>query len=922
MLKFNSFRAKRYLRSKFVEGKFLLASEASDLELEIIDLLRQNIKNEVGNVAIEDGWKVERLSASSILIKPGEAWFDGLPFNFRNGKDQLVIGLGTVPAGTSLASDPNGLGKVITFNDGATTPTNNYRIIVTAKEEVITSNEDRFLQNLNLTESTAQKIRLTYSINIIPDSFIEESPIPYRGESFTNTTVTNFPGLTDLQKPNFINKVIINPISSGNGEFIESRVLAGSEKIDGRDIDIVIRNDENLIPGSNNLVLPTSPSERSFFSHGKLIDSKGTEFHVIEIFPDTVTSQTVIRIDKEADQPNPEIVNGEPYTLYKRNVYVTDDVNGNPLGNLHWPIATVNWNQSTQITHESKVVDLRNSVKPNLDYQQLINAKFDLTLTKGGTLSYGVTDSSILSWGDDLELINPSGVIQTIAANDVTIPEGGSVVYELDVINGGALARGNMAVTTASGGTLLTLSGMPDLTDVRVGNVFRIANEIAIITNINNVSKNITVDTSISNIGAATIYKDVFGATLAPASHNNFVLAVRNDNKVYMDGGLELQSGEETELGDGITVALLGFIGSTGETDDSPNYASDVVITQGASLVATIGELDAQVASILSTLSTPIYDERVLYPAGLAAFTVITIPTNSRNAGIQEKYNVGSGELEIYVNQLFKFQGADWNSVDDENISFNFDLPNDAEVHFRKDSLGGSSGGGGGGTGNSWSDPVNSHIVPLANNVYDLGSSTNKFRDGYFSGKLTVDGLIDPTGIELVKQTVNPFSTGQAGIWLNDDEELIIERPNETTQNLSKKVEDLEDGVGINAFTRVLANNTGSTIPKGTPVYAPTAGNIAPADATNNNYARVIGITSEEILNGDTGKVAYGGFIENLILGLGLAHGDYLYLGLTPGSLTDQEPSLGVFPSGFNVIRIGIAEGDNLYLQIEHVGVL
>ena len=38
-LRFNTFRSQRYLRSKFVEGRFLLASEATDLELELIDLL-------------------------------------------------------------------------------------------------------------------------------------------------------------------------------------------------------------------------------------------------------------------------------------------------------------------------------------------------------------------------------------------------------------------------------------------------------------------------------------------------------------------------------------------------------------------------------------------------------------------------------------------------------------------------------------------------------------------------------------------------------------------------------------------------------------------------------------------------------------------------------------------------------------------
>ena len=59
MLKFNSFRAQRYLRSRFIEGKYLLASEATDIELELIDFCRTLVKHTLGDVAVEDGWKTE-----------------------------------------------------------------------------------------------------------------------------------------------------------------------------------------------------------------------------------------------------------------------------------------------------------------------------------------------------------------------------------------------------------------------------------------------------------------------------------------------------------------------------------------------------------------------------------------------------------------------------------------------------------------------------------------------------------------------------------------------------------------------------------------------------------------------------------------------------------------------------------------------
>jgi len=238
MLRFNTFRAKRYLRSKFVEGKYLLASEATDLELEILDVLRKTVQNTLGSaVAVEDAWKVTKLSATQLLIQPGEAWVKGLPFSFREGKDQLVSGailsLGTVPVGVTITDDANGNGKVLTFNDGATTPTNNYRISVVATEELITDVDDPFLKNVNLTETTSQKIRLLFKLNIVPASLQTTSPLPYRDETSTAGSPTNFPNVGGSASPNLQNEVVVTPTAAGNGELISLTVITGSEGIDG-----------------------------------------------------------------------------------------------------------------------------------------------------------------------------------------------------------------------------------------------------------------------------------------------------------------------------------------------------------------------------------------------------------------------------------------------------------------------------------------------------------------------------------------------------------------------------------------------------------------------------------------------------------------------------------------------------------------
>lgn len=547
MLRFNTFRSGRYLRSKFVEGKYLLASEATDLELEVMDLLRKVVDSTIGNVAIDDAWQVQRLSATQILIKPGQAWFKGLPFAMRNGKDQLVSGavlsIGTVPVGTVVSDDSSGGGKIITFNSGSTTPTANYRIVVTAREELITEVDDPFLQNVNLTESTAQKIRLLFQLNIVPESLQTESPIPYRDESSASGSVTNFPNSGGMAAPNFVDQIVITPTAAGNGELIALNPISGSEGIDGRDLELVIRNNPGIGGGQP---FPNSPTAQQAFSNGKLIDSNGNMYHVNAVFNDTVSTQVVIRIDKEPDQPNPQIINTLPYTLLKRDVYVTDDSNGQPQGRLHWAIATVDWSSTDGIDHDSKVVDLRVSVSKQDEAQRILTIRDNLELVGGGNISFDLA-SSMLAWPDDFAIVNPFGPLMTISAGQSPLIDGGSIAYEMDLDNGGALERGDLAVTVTSGGSTATLSAV-DLSNVRLGNILvDSAGTLHVITAIDDVNNTVSAATSIAT-GAAIIYLDSFGPAKAPLSKNTFILAVRSGDAVLIGGEEEESDFEDRNL--------------------------------------------------------------------------------------------------------------------------------------------------------------------------------------------------------------------------------------------------------------------------------------------------------------------------------------------------------------------------------------
>ena len=55
--------------------------------------------------------------------------------------------------------------------------------------------------------------------------------------------------------------------------------------------------------------------------------------------------------------------------------------------------------------------------------------------------------------------------------------------------------------------------------------------------------------------------------------------------------------------------------------------------------------------------------------------------------------------------------------------------------------------------GTTAANPVGkADFLPDTNNAYDIGSSTHKWKDAYFAGKLTVDGGIDPIYLQLTPQ--------------------------------------------------------------------------------------------------------------------------------------------------------------------------
>lgn len=103
-----------------------------------------------------------------------------------------------------------------------------------------------------------------------------------------------------------------------------------------------------------------------------------------------------------------------------------------------------------------------------------------------------------------------------------------------------------------------------------------------------------------------------------------------------------------------------------------------------------------------------------------------------------------------------------------------------------------------------------------------------------------------------------------------------------------------------------LRNDSGSTIPKLTPVCLNTSGKLKLIDvAVQNDALKFVGITENDIPNASFGNIVTNGKIENITTSFDF--GDYVYVSKA-GGLTNILPSEGVdgFVSEDYVLRVGV----------------
>jgi len=301
---------------------------------------------------------------------------------------------------------------------------------------------------------------------------------------------------------------------------------------------------------------------------------------------------------------------------------------------------------------------------------------------------------------------------------------------------------------------------------------------------------------------------------------------------------------------------------------------------------------------------------------GLFNGDVVFLPMNQKTS-TPGAYTMGTDELEIYENGVLLQNNYDYVELTNNSIQLLRDIWPGSYLRFRIASVGGAgaaSGGGPSGT-NLQAAYANGRTITVASAqpVVINGPAGQKLL--HVQGDVQIDGLLDPTGIELTPQISNPIPAGKMGFWIETTtQELMFTRANGSNLPMGNLLENLQ-GDAPN-FARTMTNNTGATIAAGTPVYMSDTNEIAKADADDEMASRFFGITTATAANGAEVDVIFSGVVPAVMSGSGLPTNTRIWLTAIPGVFADQPPTT---PGSYQV-QIGLVCGNDLILQIQNYG--
>lgn len=130
----------------------------------------------------------------------------------------------------------------------------------------------------------------------------------------------------------------------------------------------------------------------------------------------------------------------------------------------------------------------------------------------------------------------------------------------------------------------------------------------------------------------------------------------------------------------------------------------NIIVEDGDNLTLAIKKLDGAYGNILAAINDPTYDEAVDISVFTASGTSLTLPLNTRFGNVQQKYTVGKGIVQFYINGQFQRLNVDFGEVGapgsvSQQIQLLRSLQPGDTIEYRISAIGGGPGGGGGGPG-------------------------------------------------------------------------------------------------------------------------------------------------------------------------------------------------------------------------------
>lgn len=354
-----------------------------------------------------------------------------------------------------------------------------------------------------------------------------------------------------------------------------------------------------------------------------------------------------------------------------------------------------------------------------------------------------------------------------------------------------------------------------------------------------------------------SLYFDADGLRILP-------IVYRTNNRLYSRWADVMFPGEENTpgFGGGVPQDLLDFIGSTGESDNSPDYSSNNYVVDGDNLVDAISTLDSQLFYLASLQP----EEEVFYIVGATTFiTAAAMFWDSSNSQLDITVWKNGQKLqqELTAVMLNPASTEDYRKESNNQLKFAASLIPGDKIVIRRENASGGVGG--------------TFIVKQGNVNVAVGINKLNFTGGGW--------------------TIVDAGSGQVDI-------------------------SFAGGGGGSSLSKSAYNNTGVTINAPSVLCWQNDGSVDLADANTAALSDFAGINLNSIPNGSYGSLVKGGNVAGVLAGLGATPGQSVFLGTTPGTFTLIPPS----GPGDSVIKIGRAEppdgvftavADDLFIEIE-----